>query len=409
MMNTIQKEKRFIMSSPYGFLDVCYAQCQQAKRIKLMPHLHTPRILLEYSMLRLSKIGCAGKKNVEAWQELFEDTLKNISRIEPEVPFRGECTRMAWPFHPGLAWLGARDKDAELIAQMDQAAEELCEKAHRNEKGLFDDPLIPGGLFTEILAMTVPFLAWAGKSTGKSRYTEEAVFQMKGYMEMLYDPGTRLWHPGFIPGPSDKSMWLWWQGSNQVSHICRTAVHPVGVFPGYWGKGAGYALFALSELVFELEESNPAKAGLLSAREEMLASLLQYQDENGVFHQVLNEFSSYEETSGSAWILYAMGRAIKRGSVDRARFMAPYRKGLAGIARYLTFDGSILNGSPSQICPGGRATAVDYALLKSGRNEPGAFAPVLLALQQAAQIRNHTDLMKDDWSEIIENNGGIAQ
>jgi hypothetical protein len=52
---------------------------------------------------------------------------------------------------------------------------------------------------------------------------------------------------------------------------------------------------------------------------------------------------------------------------------------------------------------------VDYALLKSERNEPGTFAPVLLALQQAAQIRNHTDLMTDDWSEIIENNGGIAK
>ena len=53
----------------------------------------------------------------------------------------------------------------------------------------------------------------------------------------------------------------------------------------------------------------------------------------------------YPELSGTAWILYAMGRLIKRGRTAVSRFLAPYQKGLAGMGRYLAWDGSLFNVS----------------------------------------------------------------
>ena len=155
------------MSVLYEFLDVCYAQCKQAERIAVMSG--SARMLFEYSALRLAKIGCAGKKDPEKWQGLFDKILEDTKRIYPDHQLMGETVRLKWNFHPALAWLAARTGDKDLVAALDQAAGEICNDFHRNEDGLFDNPVYPGALSTEILAMTVPILAWAGKCTGKRK------------------------------------------------------------------------------------------------------------------------------------------------------------------------------------------------------------------------------------------------
>ena len=53
------------------------------------------------------------------------------------------------------------------------------------------------------------------------------------------------------------------------------------------------------------------------------------------------------------------------------------------------------------ICPGGRGTAADYALLGWRTDEPSGFAPVLLALQQAAQIEHYTELIPA-YQEVLK-------
>ena len=135
-------------------------------------------------------------------------------------------------------------------------------------------------------------------------------------------------------------------------------------------------------------------------RENMLEGLLAHQDPNGMWHQVLNDWGSYPETSGTAWILYAMGRAVKRGTVDREKYLPPYLHGLAGMARYLAYDGSIFNGSVTAVCPGGRGTAVDFALCHWVKDDAHTVAPVLLALQQAVQNECGMHLIPS-FSEVL--------
>jgi len=343
------------------------------------------RMLLNYAIVRLAKIGMSLEKTPLAsgkivnWEELLKKYSERILSGREELP--GETVDMMWPFNPGAAWLCARGK-AEIADTVTAAADKLIAEGHRNEDGLFDSPAYPGQLSTEILAMTVPFLAWAGKISGEKRYFDEAVKQFSGYAARLYDPVARLWHPGYLPGPATRSQAVRWIRDYMSSDF---ALPVPGVMTGCWGRGEGYALFALSELIFELPNENEAKEKLIRTRVDMLDGLLAHQDPNGMWHQVLNDWGSYPETSGTAWILYAMGRGIKKGTIDRAKFTPPYLRGLAGMARYLAYDGSIFNGSARCACPGGRGTAVDFALCPWGKNEPHTIAPVLLALQQALQ------------------------
>jgi len=352
------------------------------------------RTLLDYAIVRLAKIGMSLEKTPLAsgkkvdWEELLKKYSERILSGKEELS--GETVDMIWPFHPAAAWLCVRGK-ADIADTVTSAADKLIAEGHRNEDGLFDSPAYPGQLSTEILAMTVPFLAWAGKISGEKRYFDEAVRQFTGYAGRLYDPAARLWHPGYLPGPATLSLSIRWISTDYLSSDF--SLPAPGVLSGIWGRGEGYALFALSELIFELPNENEAKEKLIQTRVDMLEGLLPHQDPNGMWHQVLNDWGSYPETSGTAWILYAMGRGIKKGTIDRAKFLPPYLRGLAGMARYLAYDGSIFNGSVRCVCPGGRGTAVDFALCPWGKNEPHTIAPVLLALQQAFQNKSAVHLI----------------
>ncbi|MBO4633020.1 MAG: glycoside hydrolase family 88 protein [Lentisphaeria bacterium] len=350
--------------------------------------------LLEFSAVRLAKVGTMYDHETH-WETLRDELVSRIKTVPEEM--RGETTGLEWPLHPGAAWLAAR-QIGDYSAGVTEAAEKLVAEGHRNADGLFDDPVYPGHLSTEIMAMTIPGLAFAGKCSGNNQFYEEAIRQYEGYAAVLYDPAARLWHPGFLPGKAGGAMWRAWDKSQLTQKLY---LKDTGVFSGCWGRGEGYALFALSELVFEWPDGHEKKAELLQVREQMLSGLLQYQDPNGMWHQVLNDWGSYPETSGTAWILYAMGRVIKRCRESRAAFLEPYQRGLAGMGRYLGWNGSLFNASSGCICPGGRGTAADYALLGWHQDEPAGYAPVLLALQQAAQIERHTELIPS-YQQVME-------
>ena len=350
--------------------------------------------LLEFSILRLAKVAInAGDSSLD-WPAVYARCRAEIAVVPERAA--GETVGLSWPIHPGAAWMAARG-NGEYAKPFLDAAEKLVKEGHRNGDGLFDDPRYPGHLSTEIAAMTIPALAWAGVCAEDERFFSEAIRQFEGYKTVLYDPATRLWHPGYLPGRATAEMWRFQDKMPQSQELY---LKHTGRYAGCWGRGEGYALFALSELVFELPDGHPKKAALLKLREDMLSGVLQYQDPNGMWHQVLDDWGSYAESSGSAWILYAMGRALKRGTVDRSRFLIPCQKGLAGLSRYLIWDGGVFNVSQGCVCPGGRGTAADYALLGWQRNPAQGFAPVVLALQLAFQLELH-DLIPS-FSKVAE-------
>ena len=385
------------MENSQGYLERCISLYRKICREKVLS-FDPAEPLLEFSAVRLTKVGIGCGGDID-WNPLQTELLSRIKTIPEGIP--GETTALKWPIHPGAAWLAAREI-GDFSKSIIEAVEKMTAEAHRNADGLFDDPVYPGHLSTEIMAMTIPALAFAGRSSGNDLFFQEAIRQYEGYAAVLYDSAAGLWHPGYLPGKGTGGMWRLWDKSPLSQELY---LEQTGVYRGCWSRGEGYALFALSELAFELPDGHPKKAELLKIREEMLGKLLEHQDPDGMWHQVLNDWGSYPETSGTGWILYAMGRAIKRGTVDRERFLIPYQKGLAALGRYLAWDGSIFNASCGCICPGGRGTAADYALLGWEKDEPQGFAPVILALQQAAQIAKHTGLIPA-YQEVLEQFSG---
>lgn len=378
------------MALKIGYCEVCRRLLARFVKLKYVPP--SAGTLTEYSAIRFAKIGTTLRDGFD-YQELFHASAKKIEeRLESGETQAGETIGegLFLPGDAGAGWLYARGEKPGFAEKIAEAAERLIRQAHRTEDGLFDDPAYPGHLSTETLAAVCPYLAFAGKASGRMEFTDEAVRQFLGHYERLFDRELQLWHPGFILGRIRDDMWPLWS-KNVLAPV--DIPDEVGLMPGFWGRGAGYAAYAVSELIFELPKEHPKQEHIASIRSDMMESLLKYQDRNGLWHQSLTDLGSYPETSATGWFLYAMGRGIKRGMLNHEKFIPPYLRGLAGICRYIGFDGSVFNGSTRCVCPGGRGTSVDFALQAWVKDAPDAFAPLCLAFQQAAQIEAFAGLI----------------
>ena len=260
-------------------------RCSAAYRKIMKKGIGSADPLLQFSILRLAKVAMNAEDPSAEWSEIYTRCQAQIETVPRQAP--GETAGLDWPIHPGAAWMAARGNEA-YVKPFLEAAEKLVENGHRNGDGLFDDPKYPGHLSTEIAAMTIPALAWAGACGKDERFFDEAIRQFEGYMAALYDPAARLWHPGYLPGRASAEMWPVRDKTpqSQVLYLKHT-----GRFPGCWGRGEGYALFALSELVFELPDGHPKKAELLKVTE--IFGGIQINLECFLESEAFNPFTAY--------------------------------------------------------------------------------------------------------------------
>ncbi|MCL2834608.1 MAG: glycoside hydrolase family 88 protein [Treponema sp.] len=80
-----------------------------------------------------------------------------------------------------------------------------------------------------------------------------------------------------------------------------------------WGRGNGWSIFSLTELLMVLPEDHPKRNFLLEFYRDLASGFLANQDQNGMWHQVLNMPSSYIETSCTAMFICAFSRGIRFG------------------------------------------------------------------------------------------------
>lgn len=100
-----------------------------------------------------------------------------------------------------------------------------------------------------------------------------------------------------------------------------------------WGRGNGWALFSLSELLEIMPREHPKRAKLQEIFCRLSDGYAALQDEKGYWHQVLTDSSSYEETSCTAMFTYAMSKGLRHGwYADQERFLGCVLRGWKAIS-----------------------------------------------------------------------------
>ncbi|MGH7995847.1 MAG: glycoside hydrolase family 88/105 protein, partial [Opitutaceae bacterium] len=145
-------------------------------------------------------------------------------------------------------------------------------------------------LWADDLYMSVPFLCRYSQLTGDARYLNDAARQFIGFRKLLFLPDRRL-----------------------MAHVYDfSRQRSTGVA---WGRGNGWVLFSLSELLAVLPTNHERRPELVSMFRDLAAGYLAHQDASGMWHQVLDEPDSYPETSCTAMFACAFARAVEQGWV----------------------------------------------------------------------------------------------
>lgn len=137
------------------------------------------------------------------------------------------------------------------------------------------------------LFMVVPFFARLG-----GKYLEDAITQIKGIHDMLYMKEKKIY-----------------------SHIWFTETEKANQIP--WSRGNGWAMLAFSELLMFMPEDHPEREFVLNIFRDFTEGILNYQGEKGMWHLVLDEPETFEESSGTGMFITAMARGVKNGWLSR--------------------------------------------------------------------------------------------
>ena len=188
-----------------------------------------------------------------------------------------------------LIKLYKRTKDPRFRPVIDQIAEFISTRMQRMEDGTLSRPRPhPVSVWVDDMYMSIPFLAQMGDLTGERKYFDDAARQVIQYADRLMNPATGLFdHSWFAHEPVDPKF--------------------------YWGRGNGWAVMAMAELLTVMPEDHPQRARILDIYRRGVQGAVAVQSGSGMWHQLLDKSDSYLETSATAMFTFAIARGVNKG------------------------------------------------------------------------------------------------
>lgn len=111
--------------------------------------------------------------------------------------------------------------------------------------------------------------------------------------------------------------------------------------PFYWGRGNGWYAAGMAELLSELPKSHPRYERILKGYQTMMASLLKYQSEEGLWRQLIDKPESWLETSGTGMFTFAMVTGVKKGWLPAETYGPAARKAWLALVDRLDADANV--------------------------------------------------------------------
>ena len=233
-----------------------------------------------------------------------------------------------------LMYASRETGDAELADACGSLLGWALERAPRNAAGIIYHVQDRPEFWVDSYFMLPPFLAAAGEYG-------EALRQIWGYADVLYDKGAGLFH-----------------------HIWDDAAGKF-IRADFWGVGNGWAAAGLARVVDLLPAGYDAeREKLCSFARGLIGALLRHVRPDGLFHDVVDDPGTFVETNLSQMLAYAIYRGMKSGWLDgsyegqavRLRAAASAKLDEYGLVREVC-------GAPSFDKPGVAAEGQSFFLL----------------------------------------------
>lgn len=167
---------------------------------------------------------------------------------------------------------------------------ELLADAAKNNVPKFEDGTYcrPRDMWSDDTFMSCPFLVRVGLLKDDRWYFEEVVRQILGFKERL-----------------------WMEDKKVFSHIYFKESQMPNQIP--WGRGNGWVFVTLSDVLEKLPKDVEGREKILSLFMQFAEGIVEKQDQDGLWHQVLTRPDAYQETSCTGMFLIGLCRGVRNG------------------------------------------------------------------------------------------------
>jgi len=171
----------------------------------------------------------------------------------------------------------------------------------------------------------------AYRATGDKKYLDRDADEMVKYLDKLQEPNGLFHHAADVPF--------------------------------FWGRGDGWFAAGMAEMLRSLPADHPDRARILKGYKLMMASLLKYQDKDGMWNELIDKDDAWPESSSTAMFSFAMITGVKNGWLDAATYGPAARKAWIAASGYID-----QNGDVTQVCEGtGKLNNEEYYYMRGRR------------------------------------------
>jgi rhamnogalacturonyl hydrolase YesR len=208
--------------------------------------------------------------------------------------------------HMVFAELAERTSDPRYIAVVRRAADlGFTETGAMKESMPFHDEM------SDSVFMAIPILAKTGKFTGDRKYFDMAARHLAFMQKLVLRP----------------------DGLYRHSPLTDAA----------WGRGNAFPALGLALTLSEFPTDHPQYGTVLRAFQQHMATLARFQNEEGMWREVIDHPGAYSEFTSTAMIATSMQRGIRRGWLDRATYQPIVDKAWLAILTRIGPDGQLMD------------------------------------------------------------------
>lgn len=251
---------------------------------------------------------------IEDW---FKDRLaegtptKNVNTVSPFLT---------------LAYMHERTGDRSHLPYLDVWAEWIMREMPRTRENGLQHIVYNSEnyqqLWDDTLMMSVLPLAKIGLLLDRPHYVEEAKRQFMLHIKYLADRKTGLWFHGWT-----------FDGNHNFADAL-------------WARGNCWVTIAIPEFIelLDLPEDDGLRMFLLETLEVQVKALEKTQHKDGLWHTLLDDPSSYLESSAAAGFSYGILKSIRKGYLDK-KYEPVGIKAVKAVLDNISEDGELQNVS----------------------------------------------------------------
>lgn len=211
--------------------------------------------------------------------------------------------------------------DPKYKKAADKIYEQLLAQPRTKSKNFWHKQNYPWQVWLDGLYMGQPFYAeYVNRYLNADpKLWDDIANQFLTAGKKTYDPATGLYRHAW----DEKKKQFW-------------ANRKTGQSEHAWGRGMGWYVWALTDVLEKMPENHPKRAEMLNLLKSAANGIVKYQDpQSGLWYQVMdapNRQGNCLEASASAMFVYNLLRAVRLGLLDES-YIAPAKKGYEGMLK----------------------------------------------------------------------------